>query len=66
MQTLKIFPVKENRGLIYEVIDNSYFAATKLFPTDFFYQCRNNPNNPQNITNTIKSDLENVYGTGVV
>ena len=36
---------------IYEVIDNSYFTATKLFPTKILDQCRNNPNEPQNIPN---------------
>ena len=29
---------------IYEVIDNSYFEVTKLFPTTFLNQCINNPN----------------------
>ena len=29
---------------IYEVIENSYFEETKLFPTTFLNQCRNNPN----------------------
>ena len=36
---------------IYEVIENSYFEETKLFPTKIFNQCRNNPNEPQNIPN---------------
>ena len=36
---------------IYEVVDNSYFEATKLFPTNVLDQCRNNPNNPQKIPN---------------
>ena len=31
---------------IYEVIENSYFVATKLFPTKHLDQCRNNPNGP--------------------
>ena len=39
---------------IYEVIDHSYFEATKLFPTQSLDQCRNNPNNPHNIPNEIK------------
>ena len=29
---------------IYKVIENSYFEATKLFPTKNLNQCRNNPN----------------------
>ena len=33
----------------YEVIDNSYFVATKIFPTELLDQCRNNTNNPKNI-----------------
>ena len=40
---------------IYEVIDNSYFVETKFFSTEFLDQCRNNPNEPQNIPNEIKS-----------
>ena len=31
---------------IYEVIENSYFAATKIFPTKNLEQCKSNPNNP--------------------
>ena len=37
-----------------EVIENSYFEATKVFPTKQLDQCRNNPNEPQNIPNEIK------------
>ena len=36
---------------IYEVIDDYYFKVVKLFPTIFLNQCRNNPNEAQNITN---------------
>ena len=32
------------RRSIYEVIENSYYEETKLFPTIFSNQCRNNPN----------------------
>ena len=42
---------------IYEVIENSYFEETKLFPTNFLNQCRNNPNEPHNISNEIKEAL---------
>ena len=38
-------------------IENSYYEETKLFPTTFLNQCRNNPNEPQNIPNEIKADL---------
>ena len=40
---------------IYEVIDDSYFGVTKLFPTTFLKQCRNNPNEPQNIPSEVKA-----------
>ena len=40
---------------IYEVIENSYFEETKLFPTTFLNQCRNNPNEPQNIPSEVKA-----------
>ena len=65
---MKKLPVKKNNfwRSIYEVIENSYFEENRLFTKIVFNQCINNPNEPQNITNTIKSDLENVYGTGVV
>ena len=42
---------------IYEVIENSYSEETKLFLKNIFNQCRNNPNEPQNITNEIKADF---------
>ena len=45
---------------IYEVIENSYFEETKLFPTRVFPQCRNNPNEPQNIPNEINAALQNI------
>ena len=41
---------------IYEVIDDSYFEVTKLFPTEFTNQCRNNPNEPHKITSEVKAD----------
>ena len=34
---------------IYEVTDDSYFEVVKLFPRIFQNQCKNNPNEPQNI-----------------
>ena len=43
---------------IYEVIDNSYFSASKIFPTEFLDQCRNNPNKPKDITSEIKESLK--------
>ena len=43
---------------IYEVIENSYFEARKIFPTRFLDQCRNNPNETQNIPNETKSALK--------
>ena len=43
---------------IYEVIENSYFEETKLFPTTFLNQCRNNTNEPHNIPNEIKTDFK--------
>ena len=42
---------------IYEVIEYSYFEETKLFPTIVLNQCRNNPNQTQNIPNEIKADF---------
>ena len=41
---------------IYEVIENSYFEAAKLSQTKKLDQCRNNPNEPKNIPNEIKTD----------
>ena len=49
-----MLPVKKHWRPIYEVIENQYFEATKLFPKKVLDQCRNNPNNPQNIPNEIK------------
>ena len=43
---------------IYEVIDHSYFSATKLFPTEFLDQFRNNQNNHQNIPSEFKVALK--------
>ena len=42
---------------IYEVIENSYFEETTLFPTNNLNQCRNIPNEPQKIPNEIKADF---------
>ena len=43
---------------IYEVIDDSYFEVVKLFPTTFLNQCKNNPNEPQNIPSEVKAALK--------
>ena len=51
---------------IYEVIEYSYFEVLKIFPTTFLDQCKNNPNEPQNIPNETKAALIFFYGTGVV
>ena len=52
---------------IYEFIDNSFFAATKPFPTEFLDQCKNNPNEPQNLPSQVKSSFEkNGNGTRVI
>ena len=58
MQTLEKFPVKKQPFWrpIYEVIENSYFTAKKIFLTNFLDQCINNTNEPQNIPNEIKAD----------
>ena len=40
---------------IYEVIENSYFEETTLFRTNNLNQCRNNPNEPQNIPSEVKA-----------
>ena len=50
---------------IYEVIDNSYFKETKLFLTIFLNQCRNNPNEPQNILNEIKANFKKSMEQGL-
>ena len=42
------------RRPIYEVIDNSFFAATKMLSTEISDKCKNNPNQPQNITSEVK------------
>ena len=43
---------------IYKVIDYSYFEVVKLFPTEFLNQCKNNPNEHQNIPSEFKADLK--------
>ena len=43
---------------IYEVIENSYFAATKLFLPECLDQCRNNTNETQKIPDKIKVALK--------
>ena len=48
--------IKKQKHLrpIYKVIDNSFSVETRLFPTEFLYQCKNNPNNLQNIPSGVK------------
>ena len=60
MYTLKIFPIIIiNWRPIYKVIDTSFFVSTKIFPTELFlYQCKNNPNKPQNIPSEVKVALK--------
>ena len=41
-------------GPIYEVIDSLFFAATKLSPTGFLDQCRDNQNKPQFLPSEVK------------
>ena len=43
---------------MYELIKNLYFTSTKLFPTNFLDQCRNNTHEPENIPNEIKAALK--------
>ena len=43
---------------IYEVIDDSYFGVIKLFPKICLNQCKNNPNEPQNIPSEFKADFK--------
>ena len=45
---------------------NLYSEEEEIFPTRHLNQCKNNPNEPQNIPNEIKSDLFYSYGTGVI
>ena len=61
-----MFPIYKNWRPIYKVVDYLYFAATKIFPTEFLDWYRNNSNNPQNIPYEIKAALKNCYGTGVI
>ena len=62
MQTLEIFPVKNNsfNDQYTKLLIIHIFSATKLFLTESLDQCRNNPNNPQNITSEIKAALKNM------
>ena len=43
---------------IYEVIDDSYFKAVKLFPTECLDHCKKTQNEPQNIPNEVKAALK--------
>ena len=51
---------------IYEVIDDSYFGVVKLFPKISLNQCKNNPNESQNIPFELKVAFKNVYEKLVV
>ena len=42
---------------IQEVIDDSYFGVINLFPKIFLNQCKNNPNEPQNISSKVKASF---------
>ena len=44
------------RRSIYEVIDDSYFMAVKLFPTKFLDHCKKKGNETQNIPSKVKND----------
>ena len=39
---------------IYEFTNDSYFEVVKLFPTKLLDQCKNNPNELQNIPYEVK------------
>ena len=43
---------------IYELIHNSYFKIVNLFPKISLNQCKNYPNEPQNIPNEVKNALK--------
>ena len=45
---------------IYEVIDYSYFEIVKLCPTTFLNQCKNNPNELQNIPSEVKAVFKKI------
>ena len=52
---------------IYEVIDYSYFEIVKLCPTTFLNQCKNNPNEPQNIPSEVKASFQKYpWNKGVI
>ena len=38
---------------IYEVIDEDYIKNSHIFPDDFIRECKNNPNDPQNISSDV-------------
>ena len=40
---------------IYEGIDDSYLKVIKLFPTECLDQCKEKPNQPQNMPNQSKA-----------
>ena len=51
---------------IYEVIDNSYFEETKLFPTAFLNQCLKIQMNLRTYQIKSKQLKKKEYGTGVL
>ena len=42
---------------IYEEIDVNYFGEVKMFPKSFLDNCKNHPDDPQNIPTDIKIDI---------
>ena len=43
---------------MYEIIDTSFFAATKRFPPEFLDHCKNNRNEPQSLPSEVKVSLK--------
>ena len=53
-----VVKTKINWGKIYEVIDTSFFAATRIFLSEFSDECKNYPNKPQFLPSEVKMDLK--------
>ena len=43
---------------IYEVIYEDYIKNSHIFPDDFIRECKNNPNDPQNISSDVKNNMK--------
>ena len=43
---------------IYEVIDEDYIKKSHIFPDDFITQCKQCPNEPQNISSDVKNNIK--------